>query len=146
MEGNIKLNNKKTKENDGHIINLKDLEKLKTDVNYNMNKNKTPSSYDIAESEKMFHINELDIKTSQYLTNMILNGNKYIIVDNTFWKIICEKGKKYSASVCYKIDTNNIILTVDFKDGKPIKFNNSKQDNILEESNLKNKPNSNLMI
>ena len=123
----------------GHIINLNDYNDLKAKINYEKNRNKTiPSfSFDIKDYEKIMTIRDIEFKTSQYLTNMLLNGNKYIIVDGTFWKAICEKGKENSPFVNYEISHNTALLKVKLNDGI-LNFDNRK-NNILEESNLKNK-------
>ena len=83
-------------------------------------------------------LKDIDFKTSQYLLNMLLNGNKYIIIDETFWKAICEKGKEYSIPIIYEISENRNLLKVKLMDDIPLMFDNIRKDNILEQFILRN--------
>jgi len=144
LELNIASFNKKDSKQKGYIINLNDYIKLKNKINYEKNKSKTiTSNIEIKENEKILTIKEIEFKTHQYLTNMLLNDNKYIIVDGTFWKAICEKGKDISPPTQYEITNYTEFLNVTFKDKKQLIFNNNKKDNILEESKLKSKADNN---
>ena len=144
LEENIELYNKKVIKRIGYIINLEDYNELKAKIHYEKNDKKknqnkgAPKDVDIKDDEKIITIKELEFKTNQYLTNMLLNGNKYIIIDATFFKVICEKGKENSKGIEYEINNNKAILSVKLNN-KTIEFNNNKKDNILEESNLKTK-------
>ena len=100
------------------------------------------SKFDIKDSEKIMTIKEIEFKTNQYLINMLLNGNKYLIVDSTFWKVICEKGEENFCPINYEITNYTSLLNIKFKDNKVLRFDN-KKNNILEEYNLKDKSGNN---
>ena len=137
FEEKVKNYNVKKPKNKGYLINLNDYIELKNKIKYEKNKIlKNPNTYEIDEKDKII-IKDLDFKTNQYLINMILNGNKYIIIDFSLWKIICSKDKEKITPVDYEIDNNNNLLTLNIKGQKPIKFV-YKMDNILEEAKLKN--------
>ena len=106
MEENIKCYNKKDNKFKGYLINLNDYNELKKRVNYKKYKNSFLKNFDINDKEKKFTIKELEIKTNYNLINMLLNGNKYIIVDSSFHKVICEKSNLYISSVDYAITEN----------------------------------------
>ena len=143
LETSIKSFNSKDSAYKGHIINYEEFKNLKKSVEYDKNKNiANTKKFDIKDSEKKIFIKELEFKTSQYLMNMLLNGNKYIIVDSAFFKAVCEKGKENSAPINYEITKYTALLNIKFKDNKTLGFDN-KKDNILEESNLKSKSGSN---
>ena len=96
LESNIALFNKNDSNRIGYIISLEDFNNLKTKVQYETNKNNKNfkntgygKPLEIKDNEKIISIKELEFKSSQYLINMILNGNKYLIIDSTFWKAIC---------------------------------------------------------
>ena len=131
--------NKKNSKHTGYIINLNDYNHLKNKIQYEKNKNKLGKHiFDIKDDEKIMTIKDIEFKTTQYLTNMLLNENKYIIIDKAFWKVICQKGKENSPCINYEIAKNISLLKVKFRDNEELTFDNRK-NNILEESNLKNK-------
>ena len=139
LETSIANINKKDSNHKGHIINLKDLNDLKDKVQYDKNKSSIgKAKLDIKEHEKKIIIKDIEFKTSQYLTNMLLNENKYIIIDTSFWKVICEKGKE-SSPIVYEISKNTTLLNVNLKDNKTLIFDNKKRNNISEISKLKDK-------
>ena len=108
LETKISMLNRKDSNYKGYTINLDDYLKLKKIIDYEKNKNKISiQKFDIKYSEKIMTIKELEFRTSQYLINMLLNGNKYLIVDSTFWKVICEKGEENFCPINYEI-TNYI--------------------------------------
>ena len=92
---------KKTGPHKGHLINLKDFKDLKKQVNYDKNKSNFFSTVDIIESEKKFDFKELEKISGRYLINMLLNGNEYIIVDTTFYKIISKNVGKNPKTIDY---------------------------------------------
>ena len=106
LEENIKSYNKKDNKFKGYLINLNDYNELKKRGNYEKYKNSFLKNFDISDKEKKFTIKELEIKTNHNLINMLLNGNKYIIVDSSFHKVICEKGNLYISAVDYAITEN----------------------------------------
>ena len=81
LETSIKSFNSKDSAYKGHIINYEEFKNLKKSVEYDKNKNiANTKKFDIKDSEKKIFIKELEFKTSQYLMNMLLNGNKYLII------------------------------------------------------------------
>ena len=94
LEDKIKILKKDVKYPDGHLINMKDFEDLKKKVDYKTNKNSYVANKEIKDSEKIFIYKDLEIKSSKYLTNMLYNGNEYIIVDSSFYKKFVKKVKK----------------------------------------------------
>ena len=117
LESNITALNKKDFTLTGYIINLDDYYHLKKIINYEKNKKlDIPNNFIIKDDEKLITIKELEFKTSQYLMNMLLNGNKYIIVDSSFHKVICEKGNLYISAVDYAITKNTKYLNLILKD------------------------------
>ena len=80
---------------------MKDFKDLKKQVNYDKNKSNFFSTVDIIESEKKFDFKELEKISGRYLINMLLNGNEYIIVDTTFYKIISKNVGKNPKTIDY---------------------------------------------
>ena len=147
FESNIKSFNKNAHKNKGFLINVEDYEELKKKIKYKDNKNlSNPRSLAIDDKDKIMTIKDLEFKTNQYLINMLLNGNKYILVDGTFWKIICDKGKENSPTTDYEMSTYSDFLNLKLKDQKPLKFDNTTKDNILEISKLKDKSGNNFEL
>ena len=144
LECSIALINRFDSKHKGFIINLNDYNNLKNRIQYENNKKfLSKSMYDIKDDEKIIEIKDIEFKTRQYLLNMLLNGNKYIIIDSTFWKVICEKGKEFSTVINYEISNNMTLLNLKLRDNQILMFYNNKKDNILEESKLKNKSGNN---
>ena len=143
LEENIKNYNKKENKLKGYLINLNDYNNFKKQVNYEGNKKSQIKSYVIKENEKQIFIKDLEFKTNKYLINMLLNGNKYIIIDTAFYKIICEKGKSNSSSMDYYFTNYTSEMNLILKGENVIKFDNKNKNNIIEESMIKNKPSNN---
>ena len=139
LEDKIKILKKDVKYPDGHLINMKDFEDLKKKVDYKTNKNSYVANKEIKDSEKIFIYKDLEIKSSKYLTNMLLNGNEYIIVDSSFYKIICEKGKKNSESIEYIYAKNKNELNLTLAKNDVITFNINEINNRIDASKLKKK-------
>ena len=132
---------KKTGQHKGHLINLKDFKDLKKQVNYDKNKSNFFSTVDIIESEKKFDFKELEKISGRYLINMLLNGNEYIIVDTTFYKIISKNVGKNPKTIDYNYPNNLNELNITFEKNDIVKFN-IKENNIINSSLLKSKTNN----
>ena len=143
LEDNIKRYNKKDMKYKGYLINLDDYKNFKKQVNYEANKNSYLQNYVIKESDKKLFIKVPEIKSNQQLINLLLNKNKYIIVDPTFYKLICEKGKSNSETMDYVISNKTNEIHLILKEQNLLKFNNKGKNNIIEESMIKNNPNNN---
>ena len=128
-------NNNKNISRKGYIINLKEFENLKKIIDYDNNKNnisneKINNIY-LLESEKIVKIKQIEFKTSQYLINMILNKNKYIIINEELWKII--GNKENEVPIEYKINSNDIVLNLEVY--RRLNFRHFDNKNILCDSN-----------
>ena len=123
----------------GHLINLKDFEDLKNKVDYTKNKNSIFGNVTIKDNEKKFEYNDIEIKSSRYLTNMLLNDNKYIIIDIPLYEIICGKGKRRSETLeyIYSNQSNCVYLCLTFKNGEGIHFTNINMNNIIDKTKLR---------
>ena len=108
----------------GYLINLKDYEKIK-EISNEVNKN------DINDCSIILEINQIEIKTPQYLIYMILNGNKYIFINTDLWKIICDKDKIEDIPIKYKINGNDRTFNLD-----KIEFSFNNNNSIIEENSL----------
>ena len=105
----------------GYLINLKDYEKIKEIVN----------DVNINDYEINFTINQIEIKTPQYLTYMILNENKYIFINTELWRIICNEDKINDTPIKYKINENDITFSLD-----KIEFSFNLNNNIIDKNSL----------
>ena len=120
----------------GYLINLKDYEDLKQKVNYSKDNARKSLLKEIklSDSERIYTIKEIEKETPEYLIEMINKGNKYIIVDQNFWKVICEKGKEHNRAIWYYVSQNNFSVTLT---GISLNFNLTK-NNIIDKSSYKN--------
>ena len=130
-------NNNKTRENEGHLINLNNYEEFIKKIQYDKYKN--PEYYNnvdgnISESEKIY-INQIEFNTYEYFLNMIYNENKYIIINNELWEKVCNKGEENKLTINYEINSYNIYLRL--INGKKLVFTNC-GDNILESTTCSN--------
>ena len=120
----------------GYLINLKDYEDLKQKVNYSKDNGRKSSLKEIklSDSEKIYTIKEIEKTTPEYLLDMINKGNKYIIVDQNFWKVICEKGEENNQPIWYYTSLNNFSLALK---GMKLYFI-CKKNNIIDKDSFKN--------
>ena len=137
-----RINTKKSNINNsikGNLIKLSDYEMLKKEINYNnFAKPKSLASVPIKDSEKIskFKFKDLEIKSQSYLNNLILNDNSYILIDNTFWKVVNEKAADPGHVFDYKIELNSLIFT--FPSNKELRFKKDK-NNIIKKDSLEKK-------
>ena len=85
-------------------------------------------------------LEEIEFKTSSYLINMLLNGNKYIIINNEIWTLFGKKEKKDNALILYSININYIIFSLD--DKKVLVFGCKSQNNIIDKSSFSKENNN----
>ena len=113
-EGFLKLINNNNVERVGYLINLNDYEDLKKTTKYDK-KNATnyQNNVKLKDEAKLYSIEQIKLKTSQYLLNMIFNGNRYILISSDLWTVIGKKGKEKEPSFLYKVENKNIILKID---------------------------------
>ena len=120
----------------GYLINLKDYDDLKKKIYYSKDNAKKSllEEKKLNVSEKIYTIKEIEKRTPEYLIDMITKGNKYIMVDQKFWKIFCEKGKENNEPIFYDISQNILNFTLI---NKTLKFNSTKS-NIIDKSSYIN--------
>ena len=64
-------------------------------------------------SRRNFKISQIEFKTSNYLINMILNGNQYILINTDLWQIICDEKYLSESPIIYTINKNELIIYLD---------------------------------
>ena len=133
FEDRLKIFKTPKNPHNGHLIKLSEYEKLKNTIGFNKNKSFSSIS-PITDSEKIMNIDDLAIKSLSYLNNLILNENKYIIIDNTFWKVVNKTFKDEGTVFDYKIDSYNIIFT--FRNNEELKFKKKDNSNIINKELL----------
>ena len=116
-------NNSYGKEYEGYLINLKDYEKIKEIIDNN--------KININDSETILKINQIEFKTSQYLINMILNGNQYIFINTDLWELLYDKNKKCESPIIYKVNSYGITFNLDYQE---LSFRRNK--NIIDKNTL----------
>ena len=117
----------------GYLINLKEYEKLKSDINYEKYLPKYKASFSNpldAKLIKSYTLEEIKFRDSNYLLNKIFNENKYILISKRLWNILCNEDKKSAPAI--KFDINYIEIKFKLDDDKELKFKN-KGDYIISE-------------
>ena len=122
-----KINKEYHNEFFGYLINLEEYEKLKTEIKYEKNlklhKNIISSPMNTSQIKK-FTLEEIKFRDSNYLLNMIFNGNKYILINKSFWKFICKEDRKNIQDI--KFDINYYQIKFKLDDGKELIFKNER--------------------
>ena len=127
------FNNYKThKPDNGYLVNLEDYEALKNKIKVYSNTNASKII------ENLTKLKTIEIKSSQYLINMLLNDNKYIIIKDELWDLFGEEDKKDS-HITYTIDKGLIIFSLD--DNIQLKFTCWVHNNIIDEFSFKEENN-----
>jgi len=109
---NIESNKKRN----GYLIELKEFEELKNNLNHKklkkkeLKKDECKKYFDKDKFNKIKKIKPFEIKSYQYFINMLLNKNEYKLITDNLFEIICEKQYKYQSNVIYSIDKSNIII------------------------------------
>jgi hypothetical protein len=133
----------------GYLINLKEYNRFKEIIDYNNFSMNFQNNYDhnyyqnlfnsinINNYEDIISLNQIKFKTSDYLVNMLLNENKYILIYPDLWKIVCNKEKQDEPPISYQIINKQIIFTLDGQ--MPFIFNlNDSKKITLEKSTCSN--------
>ena len=111
----------------GYLINLEEYKKLKTEINYENNlklyKNYITRPMNTNPIKK-YTLEEIKFRDSNYLLNMIFNGNKYILINKSFWKFICKEDMKKIPDI--KFDINYYQIKFKLDDGKELIFKNER--------------------
>ena len=117
----------------GYLINLNEIERIKQRINYNSNESiyiqRNETSQD---STKYYTIKEIEFRNSDFLLNMIFNGNKYILINTTLWQLLCERNKEEKPSIKYYINKSKIKFQLDNKG--ELSFSNN--NNLIDLSGL----------
>ena len=111
----------------GYLVNLKDFDEIKNLIDYNhykMDIHKNNYIYSNI-NERITKIKQIKFKNTKYLANMLFNDNKYILINNDLWKILCEKGKENEPPIMYEIHNTHITFNLD---GLELEFNYDPKD------------------
>ena len=118
----IKSESNNNKPYEGYLINSKDYEELKQNLNYDKCL-KYNGSYELKDRKELIKnidekfykikkINQIEFKTNRYLVNMLLNNNKYVIINKALWKEIGDINNKDNNSIIkYSIESNCISFS-----------------------------------
>ena len=112
----------------GYLIDLKEYERITQYI-----KNINSDNVKVDDHKKSLKIKQIEFKTSHYLINMILNGNKYIFINTDLWKKISDKDNINDSPIMYKVNSNDI--TFKLIDDKILSFSHNK--NIIDENSYK---------
>ena len=129
---NIQSNKKKN----GYLIEFKEFEELKNNLNHkklkkkDLKKDESKKHFDKYKFNKIKKIKPFQIKSYEYFINMLLNKNEYILITDNLFDIICEKQYKNQSNVIYSIDKSNIIIY--FEDDKKLTIDNLYKNKIYE--------------
>ena len=121
-------NSESFKKRNGYLIESKEYEKLKNNLNCkdikekDRKKGKYKKYFKKNNFKKIKKIKPFEIKSVQYFINMLLNNNEYIIITDDLFDIICEIKYKYQSNVTYSINKSQIILY--FEDDKKLETSN----------------------
>ena len=119
----------------GYLINLKKIEEIKHKINYEQNKSKyidfnfSPSD---GVQKKDYTIEEIEFRDSNYLLNMLFNGNQYILINKDLWKLLCKEGKENTPPIIYEINYSKIKFKLS-EDQTMLIFSNYLNNNNLIE-------------
>ena len=120
-------------ENFGYLINYERIDKIKKAINYENNKeiykNLSPSPAD--QVKKIYTIDEIKFRNSDYLLNMLQNKNNYIIINNELWKVFCKNDKEKLAPIKYYINYGQIKFKLDDQKELIFSFEFQKNDNLI---------------
>ena len=120
----------------GYLINLENYEDLRTKLK-TQSKGKNKESKILDSNTKL---KTLEIKTSKYLIKMLLNGNKYIIINEELWNLFGVE-KKNNTHILYYIDKGIIIFKLD--DNFQLSFLCPRHNNIIDKYSIKEENNAN---
>ena len=125
-------------ENFGYLINYERIDKIKKAINYEnikkIYKNLSPSPAD--QVEKIYTIDEIKFRNSDYLLNMLQNKNNYIIINNELWKVFCKNDKEKLAPIKYYINYGQIKFKLDDQKELIFSFEIKKINNLLTFKNF----------
>ena len=132
---------------EGYLINLKDLEDLKINVNYEEFKkyksnqkynesyqDKIKSIFDNKKFQEIKKIEQIKFKNTRYITNMLLNDNKFILINHKLWEVISDNEKDIKEkAISYTILRTKIILYLENNEQLEL----SHKNNIFDKNSCK---------
>ena len=128
-------NYKKYPDHEGYLINLEYYEDLKSKI-YRYFKENISAKITL---ESLNYLNSIKIKTATYLINMLINKNKYIIINNNLWELFGNK-KDINAKIFYTIIRGNLIIQLE--DQIELIFSCWKYDNVIDFDSFSREKNS----
>jgi len=123
--------NDKFKSDNGYLINLEIIEEIKQKINYQTNKYYYKNLNTDPSQEIEFRIQDIQFKNSNYLLNMLFNGNKYIIINEKLWKLLCKEGKETTKPIIYEFNYRKIKFQLN--DKKELIFDNQYKNIITKD-------------
>ena len=134
----IYIKSSQNTENEGYLIDLKDLEEIKKKTDYNKNKVKSDKIYNQKLNKKLYTLKKINCRSSQNLINMIENNNQYILINKELWELLCEKGEEDTIPIKYEIKSD--IINFKLIDNKILKFYQNKEiKNLIDKDTYENK-------
>ena len=117
--------------NEGYLIDFNDLEEVKQKLNHNEFKkyyNKQDEiiiNFDKEKFNNIKKIKQIKFKDSKYLISMILNDNKFLLINSELWNLISDENNKNDKPYIFTIHKKSIINLI-FKSNEKIflKYNN----------------------
>ena len=105
----------------GYLIDLKEFEKLKKELNYQLyNKNIYEYVDDISlklgilrSENKTYNLNrieKIEIFSSDEFLKMLDNKNEYIIINTDLWRVLCKKGKEKDNYIEYYLNKSELFF------------------------------------
>ena len=130
----------------GYIVNLKEYDELKENINYNkvksfyssqnIDKEKILQHCDINKFKKLknFNFHQIEFNTPRYLIYRLDNKENFIIINEQIWNCFGENDEKNKYSIEYKVEENNQI-SINFENESNIIVKSD--NNIINEYSLK---------
>ena len=102
----------------GYLINYEIIDKILNKINYENNKIFVANDITLQtlkDRKKYFAIEEIELRNSYYLLNMLFNGNKYILINRKLWKLLCKENEEEKEPIKYEINYSKIKFKLDDK-------------------------------
>ena len=123
------------REYEGYLIDLKDLEEIKTKIDYNKNRDKVRKYLNYKKLERrVYTLKGTHFTNSKQLINKINNNNKYILINKELWKTL---GGESEIPFKYKIE--NDILNLQIVNKKLKFYQNKEIKNLIDKDTFEMK-------
>ena len=124
---NINNNEESRKKREGYLINHKQFAEFRENLKENKNSKTAPCGSQV-------RVHKLEPSNPKDLTQQIKDGNKFIIINNELFKLLCKQDdKSLNRIIKYKIVSEEIIIYLE--NNIQLKFKKIK-DNILDKSSF----------